>query len=615
MPTFPVLEHVAYLNAGTFGPLAHETIDAVNAQTALELEGGRGGKPYFDSLIEARARVRALFAELLGTVPERIALTASTTMGCQIVLSGLRLEPGDEIVTTDEEHFGLLGPLHVSGARVRVAATRGRTADEALDAVLGEVGPRTRLVALSHVSWMTGHILPVDAIKAETGLPLLVDGAQSVGAIPVEIGDVDYYTVSGQKWLCGPDATGALYVRDLESLAVALPTYWSREAHEPDGTFMPVESVQRFDTGPIPTPSFAGLEVALADGAAVALRRCPRDDRALPRASRRALRRGHGAGPGDARHLRAGWRLLRDGRSPLRCRRRRQGHSRDRLRPRLVRLLEHRGAHGAAAGRAAVDAAARPELERLPRPYLPFRAARVPRGGRSGSSRKTIRTCCVSRSCPSGRSSGWRGGAAWPRSTARTRYRLGGLGRRPTDLHHGKFRSLLTGQANAVLVARRHAVAEHRTLVLNGRLFVAREARRLRLEARVALTWTRERRVAQALRIVPASGSSIVLLHLHLTHLLDRRLAEAELRRAVRFGEELVAEDEPLVVAGDINLTEASPAMAELTAAGFSPAGPLIDHVLVRGAPSTALSVWPVERRTVDGRVLSDHPPVDLSVG
>ena len=54
--------------------------------------------------------------------------------------------------------------------------------------------------------------------------------------------------------------------------------------------------------------------------------------------------------------------------------------------------------------------------------------------------------------------------------------------------------------------------------------------------------------------------------------------------------------------------------MAELTAAGFSPAGPLIDHVLVRGAPSTELSVWPVERRTVDGRVLSDHPPVELEL-
>jgi endonuclease/exonuclease/phosphatase family metal-dependent hydrolase len=129
------------------------------------------------------------------------------------------------------------------------------------------------------------------------------------------------------------------------------------------------------------------------------------------------------------------------------------------------------------------------------------------------------------------------------------------------------------------------------------------------------LAWTTERRIAQALRIATASGSSIVLLHLHLTHLRDRRLAETELRRAVRFGEELAADGEALVVAGDLNLTEASPAMTELTAAGFSPAGPLIDHVLVRGAPSIALSVWPAEGRTVDGRVLSDHPPVELSVG
>jgi L-cysteine/cystine lyase len=144
-----------------------------------------------------------------------------------------------------------------------VATTRGRTADEALEAVLAEVGPRTRLVALSHVSWMTGHLLPVDAIKAETGVPLLVDGAQSIGAIPFDVGSADFYTVSGQKWLCGPDATGALYVRDRDALAVTLPTYWSRDTHDPDGTFTPVDSAQRFDTGPIPMPSLAGLEVAL----------------------------------------------------------------------------------------------------------------------------------------------------------------------------------------------------------------------------------------------------------------------------------------------------------------------------------------------------------------
>ncbi len=241
MPTFPVLERVAYLNAGTFGPLAQETIDAVRAQTAVELEGGRGGKAYFDNLIDTRARVRGLFAGLLGTTPDQVALTASTTMGCQIVLSGLRLEPGDEIVTTDEEHFGLLGPLHVSGARVRVAETRGRSAEKALEAVSPRWGRGRGSLRFARVL-DDRPPPPGRRDQGRDGGPLLVDGAQSIGAIPVDVGDADFYTVSGQKWLCGPDATGALYVRDLDALAIALPTYWSREAHEPDGTFAPVEA-------------------------------------------------------------------------------------------------------------------------------------------------------------------------------------------------------------------------------------------------------------------------------------------------------------------------------------------------------------------------------------
>jgi endonuclease/exonuclease/phosphatase family metal-dependent hydrolase len=207
---------------------------------------------------------------------------------------------------------------------------------------------------------------------------------------------------------------------------------------------------------------------------------------------------------------------------------------------------------------------------------------------------------------------GWTGMAAFG---ARTRHRLGRFGRRATDVHHGAFRSLLTGQANAVLVARRHAVGGHCRLVLNNRAFVAREGRRLGLSLGTRLAWSAERRVCQALRITPAAGPPLVLVHLHATHLLDCRCAETELRRAVRFGEELAAAGEPLVVAGDLNLTATSPVVRELVETGFSAPGPGIDHILVRGAPSTPLSAWPADRRRGDGRVLSDHPPVELSVG
>ncbi len=198
--------------------------------------------------------------------------------------------------------------------------------------------------------------------------------------------------------------------------------------------------------------------------------------------------------------------------------------------------------------------------------------------------------------------------------TARTRHRLGRLGRSLTNLHHGLLRSSLTGQANAVLVARRHPVLTHRKLVLNDRRFRAQVTRELRLARGVRIGWASERRVCQALRVETAGGRQLTLVNLHLTHLPERRCAEAELRRAMRFGEELAIAGEPLVVAGDFNLTASSAAVRELTSAGFSAPGPGIDHILVRGAPTAALVVWPEERRRVDGRLLSDHPPVELSL-
>ena len=115
---FPVLERLVYLNAGTFGPLARPTAAAVQEQLDADLAEGRFGKEYFERMLELRKQARAALAALVGAEPEQISLTGSTTDGCNIVLAGLDLQPEDEIVTTTEEHFGLLGPVHVSGARV-----------------------------------------------------------------------------------------------------------------------------------------------------------------------------------------------------------------------------------------------------------------------------------------------------------------------------------------------------------------------------------------------------------------------------------------------------------------------------------------------------------------
>jgi L-cysteine/cystine lyase len=260
---FPVLDRFAYLNAGSVGPLSRATYDAMAAAEEAELEQGRGSWPYLERMMEARDRLRATLAGLIGVEVDSLSLTTSTTEGCRIVLAGLGLARDDEVVTTDAEHFGLTGALHMSGARVRVAKVRDRPAAEALDAILAEVGPRTKLIGLSHVLWLNGHLIPIGELKDAVSAPLLVDGAQSVGAIPADAAPFDFYTVSGQKWLCGPAPTGGLYVRDPERLVVALPSYFSQAGYEPNGSFEPRPGASRFDPGWIPVSFLDGLQAAL----------------------------------------------------------------------------------------------------------------------------------------------------------------------------------------------------------------------------------------------------------------------------------------------------------------------------------------------------------------
>jgi len=253
---FPVLEQVAYLNAGTFGPIARATMEAVQRELQRDFREGRSGTPYFVRTMDLREAMRSRLAAFVSADPLQVALTGSTTDGCNIVLTGLGLEPDDEIVTTTDEHFGLLGPLGASRARVIVV-------EPDPDAIRAAVTPRTRLLALSQVLWTTGRVLPVRELREATGIPILVDGAQSVGAIPVDAAGFDFLTISGQKWLCGPDSTGALIVADPDRLRVTSPSYFSQAVYEPNGSFEPRPGAARFEPNWWPASSLAGLLAAL----------------------------------------------------------------------------------------------------------------------------------------------------------------------------------------------------------------------------------------------------------------------------------------------------------------------------------------------------------------
>jgi L-cysteine/cystine lyase len=245
------------------GPLPRRTGEAVARWTRRLVEEGRSSKALFEELLALRETLRAEIGRLLNAPEGSIALTTATTDACNIVITGLGIGPGDEVVTTDSEHPGLFGGLVASGATLGIAAIRRRPAAEALVALEEQLTERTRLVALSHVSWLTGAVLPIREL-AGRGVPVLVDGAQAAGAIPVDVGELgcDFYTVSAQKWLLGPEATGALFVRPdrVEELRMTFPSYVSWQF--PD--YVPRPGAERFDPGWLPSWSLAGLLESLA---------------------------------------------------------------------------------------------------------------------------------------------------------------------------------------------------------------------------------------------------------------------------------------------------------------------------------------------------------------
>jgi L-cysteine/cystine lyase len=244
---FPVFERKAYLNAGTEGPIPRRAVEVAHARLDLELADGRCGPAYFEGLIDLAARLRAGYAGVLGCDPSEAALMGSTTDGVNTVIGGLDLRPGDEILTSDEEHPGLLAPLGRARQRHGVSVRVVPFAELA-----NEVGPDTRLVACSHVSWASGRVADVAALQA-SGAPVLLDAAQALGAVPVDVKALgcDFYAASGQKWLCGPEGSGCLYVREdrFDELLVPWPGYGSVADPERSLEFAPAEGAKRFDHG------------------------------------------------------------------------------------------------------------------------------------------------------------------------------------------------------------------------------------------------------------------------------------------------------------------------------------------------------------------------------
>lgn len=263
----PVSERIYLDNAATSWPKPETVYDAVTHY--LRHIGASAGRSAYREAVDAERIVddtRRHVARLVGAADANsIIFTSNGTDGLNLALYGV-LRPGDHVVTSVVEHNSMLRPLAELRKRQNVDVSYIRTDGSGLiepDDIRAAIRPNTRLIALAHASNVTGAILPlaeVGLIAREHGVLSLVDAAQTLGHLPVDVArlHVDLLAGSGHKGLLGPLGTGILYIRpgvenDLASLRQGGTGTQSDEELQPD------RPPEKYEVGNLNVPALAGL--------------------------------------------------------------------------------------------------------------------------------------------------------------------------------------------------------------------------------------------------------------------------------------------------------------------------------------------------------------------
>lgn len=222
---FPALQNKLYFNYGGQGPLSQVALEAILEGYKVMQQDGPFTKKIQAWIDGCIAQTHQSIADELTVTPDTITLTDSVSTGCNIALWGLPWEKGDRILMTDCEHPGIIAAVQELSRRFGVevnscAVQPTLNEGDPVAAIAEQVHPKTQLVVFSHILWNTGQVLPLAQIIAacrrqNPDVLLLVDAAQSVGVLPLNLTeiDIDFYAFTGHKWLCGPDGVGGLYVR------------------------------------------------------------------------------------------------------------------------------------------------------------------------------------------------------------------------------------------------------------------------------------------------------------------------------------------------------------------------------------------------------------------
>jgi isopenicillin-N epimerase len=234
---------VTYLNHGAYGATPRPVFEA---QQRWQLELEREPVDFLSRNSTARlAHARAVLARYLSTEPDHLVYVNNGTVGLNIVARGMRLEPGDEVLTSDHEHGGIDRLWRYMAQRqgfsyvVRPIPLPVTTPAEFVDHFWGGVTPRTRVILLSHLTSPTSLVFPVKEICARArraGILTVIDGSHVPGQLPLSLRDVDpdFYVGIAHKWLCAPKGCAFLYARPaVQDLLDPLVISWGWEPRNP----------------------------------------------------------------------------------------------------------------------------------------------------------------------------------------------------------------------------------------------------------------------------------------------------------------------------------------------------------------------------------------------
>jgi len=265
-------EGYAYLNTGGLGASPYRVTNRVIAMMNREDTFPNAGHDLKDW-----SRIKTKCAALLGRAckQEEIAFTSTATEGINIVINGLPLQAGDEVITSTHEHVALTIPLlnRMQRDGIQIKTFRPDIQDGLANVrrIEEQITGRTKLIFISHATCTTGQVFPVREIgelARSRGLWYGLDGVQAVAQMPVDVSatGADFYAISGHKWVMGPKRTGVLFVREslLETLRPTVVGAYSDAANDLEKRELTLQpTAQRYEYATQNDALFYGLEEAM----------------------------------------------------------------------------------------------------------------------------------------------------------------------------------------------------------------------------------------------------------------------------------------------------------------------------------------------------------------